>query len=260
MAMNTTEPVSSERLRQVTWTIFLAWVLVSALIPVFSTIVATALGKPIAPTAEQLALIGFAVLAPPIMQGLVLRRVLPKLSVWVWFFCILLSDILWPALPLALLKAGWGSLTPSRFYIAALLQISVFDPDMVRWANAMRMRMPWGPVLLLTVAISTLMSLVPAWVLGIASGRRRATLLFLVASIVGAFASTIVELLPNMIVDDRVLRDWAWALDDLSWTERFRIVATRAGVGAVWGATTATFVVLMIRRWRIQSAEGPGLR
>jgi hypothetical protein len=252
MAMNTTEPVSSERLRQVTWTIWLAWVLVSALIPVFSTIVATALGKPISPTAEQLGLIGFAVLAPPIMQGLVLKRVLPKLSVWVWIFCILLSDILWPALPLALIVASLGSLTPSRFYIAALLQISAFDPDLVRWANAMRMLVPWGPLLLLTVATNTLMSLVPAWVLGIASGRRRATLLFLVTSIVGALASTIVELLPNMIVDDHVLRDWAWSLDGLSWTERFRIAAARAGVGAVWGATTATFVLQMIRRWRIQ--------
>jgi hypothetical protein len=253
MTMNPTEAVSSERLRQVTWTIWLVWVLVSALIPVFSTIVATALGKPISPTAEKLALIGFAALAPPIMQALVLKRVLPKLSVWVWFFCILLSDILWPALPLALLEAGPGPLTPSRFYIAALLQISALDPDLIRWANAMRMPMPWEPVLLLTVATSTLMSLVPTWVLGIASGRRRATFLFLAASIVGAFASTIVELLPNMIVDEHVLRDWAWALDDLSWTERFRIVAIRAGVGAVWGATTATFVLLMIRRWRIQT-------
>jgi hypothetical protein len=259
MAMNSIEPVSSVRLRQVTWTIWLAWVLVSALVPVFSTIVATALGKQISPTAEHRALImnglwvliAFAVLVPPVMQGLVLKRVLPKLSVWVWLFCILLVDILWLAQTLGQVFL-FQLQTLSVFQIKLLIvaasrylagKLSAFGAAYIRV-------LPWGPLLLWTVAITTLMSLVPAWALGIASGRQRATLLFLLASIVGALASATVEQLYNMIASDRIPRDWA--LNGLSWTERFQIVATRAGVGAVWGATTATFAVLMIRRWRIQ--------
>jgi hypothetical protein len=253
MAMNSTEPVSSERLRQVTLTIWLAWVLVSALVPVFSTIVATALGKQISPTAEHRALImnglrvliAFAVLAPPIMHGLVLKRVLPKLSVWVWLFCILLVDILWLAQTLGqvfLFQLQTLSVFQIKLLIVAASRylagtLSAFGAAYIRV-------LPWGPLLLWTVAISTLMSLVPAWALGIASGRRRAMLLFLLASIVGALISTTVEQLYNMIVNDRIPRDWA--LNGLSWTERFEIVATRAGVGAVWGATTATFVGLTV--------------
>src|SRR5215210_1338521 len=103
VAMNATEPTPSERLRPVTWPIWLAWVLVAALVPVFSAISATAFGKQISPNAQHpalmtnglLAIISFAMLAPPIMQGLVLKRIMPKLSVGFWFFCIVLSGIAW---------------------------------------------------------------------------------------------------------------------------------------------------------------------
>jgi hypothetical protein len=255
MAMNTTELVSSERLRQVTLTIWLAWVLVSALVPVFSTIVATALAKQISPTAEHRALImnglwaliAFAVLAPPIMQGFVLKRVLPKLSVWVWLFCILLADILWLALTLGevfLLKTGFPTLSLFQIQLLIIAVSRYLAGTLSAFGAAYIRVLPWGPLLLWTAAASTLMSLVPAWALGIASGRRRATLLFLLASIVGALASTVVEQLYNMIVNDRIPRNWA--LNGLAWTERFQIVAGRAGVGAVWGAITAIFMVLTV--------------
>src|SRR5262249_3186510 len=91
----------AERLRHVTWRIWLAWVLVAALDPVFSSILATAANKQIARNAEYgslirfglFAIVVFAFVVPPIMQGLVLRRVLPKLHVWLWFFGIMLSGM-----------------------------------------------------------------------------------------------------------------------------------------------------------------------
>jgi hypothetical protein len=267
MAMNTTEPVSSGRLRQVTWTIWLAWVLVSALVPVFSTSVATALAKQISPAAEHRvlimnglwALIAFAVLAPPVMQGLVLKRVLPKLSVWVWLFCIFLVDILWLALTLGEVFLFRGPILSPLQVQLLIVAVSRYLAGTLSAFGAAHIRvLPWGALLLWTVASSALMSLFPAWALGIASGRRRAMLLFLSASIVGALASAVVEQLYNMIVNDRIPRNWA--LNGLAWAERFQIIAGRAGVGAVWGTTTAFFMVLMTRRWRIQSAEGPGLR
>src|SRR5947208_3442174 len=70
----TTAP--SERLRPVTWRVWLAWVLVTALDPVLSSIYATASGKQISRHAEHTTLIGTALLgtvfvaflAAPILQ------------------------------------------------------------------------------------------------------------------------------------------------------------------------------------------------
>src|SRR3954468_15287823 len=106
MRTNPTEPASSALLQPATWPTWLAWVLVSALVPVFSAISETAFNKQIARNAGHptliatglLAVTALAMLAPPLMQGFVLRRVTPKLSVGMWFVCILLSGILWLAL------------------------------------------------------------------------------------------------------------------------------------------------------------------
>ena len=103
----------------------------------------------------------------------------------------------------------------------------------------------WGLYLLWTIAVSTLTSLVPAWMLGAASERRRATLLFLAAAIAGSCVSGIVEQIYLINFDPRPIHDWA--LNGMSWTQRFQVVTVRGGVGAVWGATTAIVVVLMMR-------------
>ena len=254
--MNPMKSVPSALLRPVTWPIWLAWVLVCALVPVFSTISATAFGKQVSPNAQHpalitnwlLALVAFAMLVPPIMQGLVLKRLMPRLSIGFWFCCILLSGISLLLLTLgrhghgpALIEAGFR--TQSELHSAALAQRLAGTLNTARILD-----LPWGPFLLWTVAINALTSLVPAWALGTVSGVRRATLLFFTASIVGSIASTIVEQLYHMTVDHRTLGDWA--LNGLSWTQRFQVLAVRSGVGAVWGATTAIFVVLMTRRLR----------
>jgi hypothetical protein len=262
--MNPTEWSPPERLRPVTWPIWLAWVLVSALVPVFRTISATAFDKQISRSADHralianglLALVAFAILAPPVLQGIVLKRVLPRLSVALWFFCIVVSALLWFALMQnryghgpALIEAGFR--TESQLYLAALTQ---------RLAGTLTaahiLDLPWGPFLLWTIATTALTSFLPAWALGTASGLRRATLLFLAASIVGAFVSGIVDQIYQMTFDDRPPNQWA--LNGLSWTERFHVLAARSGVGAVWGATTAIFVVLMIRRFgNARAPEAP---
>ena len=261
--MNPTEPAPFERLRSVTWRIWLAWVLVSALIPVFSTISATAFGKQISRNVPHpklilngvLALIAFATLAPPIMQGLVLKRVMPKLNIGVWLFCVLLSDIALLALTLgrhggpALIEAGFQ--TEPQLKRAAGTQILAGT-----LTTAHMLDLPWGPFLLWTIATSALTSLVPAWMLGTVSGLRRATLLFFAASIAGACAAAVVEELYQMTVDYRPLGDWP--LNGLSWTERFQVLAVRSGAGAVWGATTAVFGVLMTRR--LGRAKAPTAR
>jgi hypothetical protein len=246
----------------VTWRTWLAWVLVSALVPVLSTVAATAVGKQISRNATHPALIGegllalavLAILTPPLLQGLVLKRILPKLSVAAWLLAILVSAVLWLVLLIqdygghtkTLVEAGLR--TPSQLQSAALVQ---------RLAGTLTtthiLDLPWGSFLLWTIAISALTSFVPAWVLGRASGLRRATLFFFAAAIAAQFVSVIVEQLYNMTVDDRALHDWG--LNSLSWLQRFHVLALRAGVGAVWGATAAIFVMLMTRR--LEDAGAP---
>lgn len=242
----TSQPDSSDRLRPVTWTIWLAWVLVAALDPVLRSISATALGKQVSRDAEHptliliglLALSAFALLAPPIMQGVVLQRIMPKLRVEFWFPCILLSGIAWLVLAQSpLIEAGFQTQYGLQRALARLL------PGTLDAARILHL--PWGPFLLSTITISTLTSLLPAWMLGAASGMRRATLVFLAAAVAGACVSGIVEQVYLMTVDHRSIQDWA--LNGKSWSERFQILAVRGGVGAVWGATTAIVMVLMIR-------------
>ena len=264
LATNPAQPVSSERLRQITyrvtyritWPIWLPWVLVCALVPICNTTFATAFGKQIAPNAEYRALImtgllalsAFAILAPPIIQALVLKRVVPKLSIWVWFVCILLAGIAWLALMFG--RHGQGpALIEAGFQTQVLLQrAALAERRLAGTLNAADILvLPWAPFLLWTIATSALTSLIPAGALGVASRRWRAALLFLGAAIVGACASAVVEQIYGMIVNDRILGDWA--LNGRSWTDRFQIVAARSGAGAVWGATTAMFVILMTRRF-----------
>ena len=262
--MNATEPASSDFLRPVTWPTWFAWVFVSALVPVFSTISATAIGKQISRDVEHPALINiailgviaFAVLAPPIMQGRVLKRVLPRLSVAFWFCCILLSGILWFVLMSG--RHGQGpALIEAGFQTQFQLQRAALPQRLAGTLNAAHMlALPWGPFLLWTIATSALTSLIPAWALGFTSGLRRATWLFLAAAIIGACGSGIVEQIYQMTVDHRPLHEWG--LNGQSWTERFHALAVRAGVGAVWGATTAMVVVVMTRR--LADASAPQAR
>jgi hypothetical protein len=227
--------------------------MVAALVPVFSTIAATAVEKQISPNAQPRALImyglvalaGLAMLAPPIMQGLVLKRVMPKLSVGFWFFCVVLSGIAW--LVLTQSRGHGPGLIEAGFQTRSQLQGAALPQRLAGTLNASHiLNLPWGPFLLWTIATGALTSLVPAWALGKASGRRRTTLLFLAAAIAGACAAAIVEQVYDMTIVHRQLGNWA--LNGQSWAQRFQVLAVRSGVGAVWGAVTALVVVLMTRQ------------
>ena len=180
------------------------------------------------------------------MQAFVLKRVVRKFSIALWFSCILLSAILWFVLTQSRGGHGWA-LIDAGFQTQHRLQSAALPLRLAGTLNTAHiLDLPWGPFLLWTIATGALTSLAPAWALGTVSGLRRATLLFFAASIVGACASAIVEQLYQMTVDDRTLGDLA--LNGLPWTQRLQVLAVRSGVGAVWGATTAIFVVLMTRR------------
>lgn len=252
----TVDPIESapDHPRPVTWPTSFAWIFVAGLGPILSTIAATAADKQILPHAEHrelisnglLAIIAFAILAPPIMQALVLKRIVPKLSVVIWVFCVLLSGTFWFMLLLSRGSHGWA-LIDVGFQTQSRLQSAGSTLSWVGTLNTAHiLGLPWGPFMLWTIATSALTSLAPAWALGAAAERRQATLLFFAASIAGACASAIVEQLYYMTVDTRVVD--TWALNGVFWTERFQVLALRSGVGAVWGATTAMYVVLMTRR------------
>lgn len=251
--MNPAEPSPFDRVRPITWPTWFAWVLVCALVPILSTMSATAFDKPISRSTEHrelimnaiLVFITLATLAPPLLQGLVLKRILPRLSLLFWFCCVALSTIAWFAV--MAISQGHGGLIAAGFRTQAELQNLARNQHLAGTLNAWHiLHLPWLPFLLWTIATNALLSLLPAWALGMASGVRRATLLFFVASIVAAFVSGIVEQIYQMTFDDRPPH-W-WALNGLSWPEHFHVLAARAGVGAIWGATAAIFVVLMIRR------------
>jgi hypothetical protein len=235
----------------VTWSTWLAWVFVSALIPVFTVLSATAIGKQVSRTAEYrglimnglLAAVVLATLAPPLMQGIVLKRILPRLSIAVWFLGALLSSALW--LVTALHVAGRGPLAIS-FESEFRLQKAALAERVHGTLTASRiLDLPWGPFLVWTIVIGALTSLIPACVLGIASGRRRTALTFLSASIVGSVISAIVAQLDHMTIDPLFLD--RWALNGQPWSRRLQVLAGHFSAGAIWGATTATFVTLMTR-------------
>lgn len=249
--MNAMQLPAPERLRPVTWHIWFAWVLVAAFVPVLSSIAATAFGKEISRHAQHRGLImwglfaitALAILAPPLMQGLVLKRVFPKLRISFWFLCVLLSGIAWIAL--TQFQHHGSDLIKAGFRTQVELQSAARAQSLAGTLTVGRIiALPWGPFLLWTIAVSALTSLVPVWMLGAMTGFRRATLLLFVASIVGATASGIVEQLYRMSFEYGFRNDWA--LNGLSWTYRFQMLALRSGVGAVWGAIAAIFVVLMI--------------
>jgi hypothetical protein len=249
--MNLTKEPGLSRLRPLTWSTWLAWVFVSALIPALTVLSATAIGKQVSRTAEYrglimdglLAAVVLATLAPPLMQGIVLKRILPRLSITVWFLGTLLSSALW--LAAALHVYGRGPLAIDFEAEFRLQRAALIERANSTLTALNILDLPWGSFLVSTIAISVLTALIPACVLGVASGRRRTTLTFLSASIVGTIVSTIVAQLYHMTIDPPRLEHWA--LNGQSWSDRLQLLAGHFSAGAIWGATTATFVVLMTR-------------
>lgn len=248
------EPCGSERVRPLTWSTWLAWVAAAALVPIGSTTAATVLLKMFARDIAYRDLImssfvviaAMAVLTPPVLQALVLRRVLPRLSIALWLLSLLISVLLWLMLEYA--HDCYGPvLFGSRHHPGVQLQLAAMalHPDqpltMVQLAG-----LPWWPLLLWTVVASAVTSLFPSWTIGAASGRGGATLLVLFAAIFGASIASVAEQLTTLHLQRFAIDDWA--LNGLSWPERFQQVAVRAGVGAIWGAATAIPVVVMSNR------------
>ncbi|MGF6430164.1 hypothetical protein [Bradyrhizobium elkanii] len=232
-----------------TWSTWLAWVLVSASVPVFCTIAASAIGKPVTRSAGYpklivlglFLLVAFSLIAPPLMQGFVLKRVLPRLSVTAWFFCILLSAVLWFVLAfgegVTLIQAGARIQRQLQLVAESRMRAGTFDI----------FSLPWTSFLQWVFMSSAVTSLIPSLALGMASRRRGATMIFLIAAIVAALVSAVVELLYGLSYDRHLFKDWAAPLNGLSWIDRVHVLIGRAGIGAVWGATTAIAMVLVTR-------------
>ncbi|WP_143278128.1 hypothetical protein [Bradyrhizobium sp. UFLA03-84] len=246
----TTEPAPS-RVQPMTWPTWFAWVIVSALIPVFTVLSATAMGKEVSRSAEHRTLIlnGLlaaavpATLAPLLVQGIVLKRVLPRLSITVWFLGTLLSYALW--LGTALHASIRGPLAIGFEAEFRLQRAAVIERIHHTLTVSRILDLPWGSFLVSTIVISVLTSPIPACLLGVASGRRRTTLTFLGASVVATAVSATVAQIYHMTNDPPSLEQWA--LNGQPWSRRLQVLAGRFGAGAIWGAITAIFVVLMTR-------------
>ncbi len=249
--MNPTTQPTLPRLKPVTWSIWSAWVLVSGLTSVFTVLTATAIGKQVSRSAEHreltmsglLAAVVIATLVPPLMQGVVLKRVLPRLSITVWFLGTLLSYALWLATALHASIRGplaIGFEAEFRLQRAALVERLHHTLTVSRILD-----LPWGSFLASTIAISVLTSLIPACVLGIASGRRRTTLTCLGASVVATVVSAIAAQLDHMTIAAPFSDQWT--LNGQPWPRRLQVLAGHFSAGAIWGATTAIFVALMTR-------------
>lgn len=241
-----------------TWSTWLAWVLVSALVPVFCTIAASAIGKPVTRSAEYpklivlglFLLVAFSLIAPTVMQGLVLKRIMPGLSAMTWFFCILLSAVLWVVLSFA------EGIAPILAGMRIQRQLQLVAESRMRAGTFDVFSLPWTPFLQWLLITSAVTSLIPSLVLGMASRLRSATVLFLITSILAALISAIVELLYGLSYDRHLFRDWAAPLNGLSWSDRVHVLIGRAGIGAVWGATTAIAAVL-VTSWLSRASELP---
>ncbi|MBR0893769.1 hypothetical protein JQ616_02315 [Bradyrhizobium tropiciagri] len=249
--MNPTIEPAPSHLKPVTWSTWFAWVLVSGLTSVFTVLSATAIGKPVSRSAEHrelimsglLAAVVIAALAPPLIQGIVLKRVVPRLSITVWSLGTLLSCALW--LGTALHASIRGPLAIG-FEAEFRLQRAALVERVHHTLIASRiLDLPWGSFLASTIVISVLTSLIPACVLGIASGRRRTMLTCLGASVVATVVSAIAAQLYHMTIAAPFSDQWA--LNGQPWPRRLQVLADRFGAGAIWGATTAIFAVLMTR-------------
>ncbi|UFZ05983.1 hypothetical protein LQG66_06650 [Bradyrhizobium ontarionense] len=251
---------SNQGLRPITWSTWFAWIAVAALVPVCSTVAATALLKIVARDAAYrelimrglLILAGVALLTPPVLQALVLKSVLPRFSIVLWLFGLLISILLW-----LMLEYGRESYGPVLFgsRLAPSVQLKLAAMSLHSDGPLTMMQivgLPWGPLLLWTAVAGAMTSFVPSWIIGEASGLRGATRLVLFASVLGACVASIAEQLTTLHAHRYAIDDWA--LNGLSWPERLDKLTVRAGLGAVWGATTAIPVVAMSNR----RANGPG--
>ena len=192
-------PASSpvERLRPVDWTTWLLWVTVAAVGPILSTIAATALQVELPRDDPQrlwtvnsiLAVLAVTLLALPLLQGFVLKRIAPRFSIGFWFACFAFSVIIWFVLTqtyIGLVSIADAPMRAQNQFASALLRQRFAAP--LSWSGIAAL--PWGPLLLWTLAISAATSLLPAWAIGTATGRRGDTLMFFAAALVAACAAT----------------------------------------------------------------------
>ncbi len=251
---NPPAPSPVERFRPVDWTTWLLWVTVAAAGPILSTIAATALQVELPRDDPQrlwtvnsiLAVLAVTLLAPPLLQGFVLKRIALRFSIGFWFACVVFSVIIWFVLTqtyIGLVSIVDAPMRAQNQFAQALLRERFAAP--LSWSSIAAL--PWGPLLLWTLAISAATSLLPAWAIGNATGRRGDTLMFFAAALIAACAATVADQTYAVYGYPRPFGN-QWALNNMPWPERFQLLATRSGAGAVWGATSAFVVVLFTRR------------
>lgn len=222
-----------------TW---LLWVFVCAAEPVLYTIAKTAIGKTVLASDPNATLIWWSLMAlilatltgPFVLQWLVLRRIAPSLRLSLWF----LSTIL-----LASLSAGFRlkfpdwALTGTSFRIHSL---SINSDSVITLKELISL--PWSEYLFGTSLLAGIAALVPAVLLGKASGRP--IYFFVIAAMLGSCVAGVVSFFYTLGFG---FQDY-YPLNGRSWMTRIEALSLQGGIGAVWGASSGLILVYFFRR------------
>lgn len=178
-----------------------------------------------------LTLLGIPLLIP-VLQWLVLRRVVVKLKLLTWYFTALVSWIMF-VVALSFMERSKLELAFSNalFQLNALPSIHFLDILSLPWL------MLFAYVLILTIASA----LLPSLILG--SRSNRAWYYFLVAAIAGALAAAIVEQIYAIAgwyqsYDDHSLWGWRW----------LGVLAFKAGMGGMAGTVSGITYMYLTER------------
>ncbi len=183
-----------------------------------------------------LTLLGIPLLIP-VLQWLVLRRVVAKLKLLTWYFTVVVSWIMF-VVTLSFMDRSKLDLAFSKtlFQLEALPSIHFWDVLSLPWLTL------FAYVLILTIASSLLPSLI------LDSRSNRAWYYFLVAAIAGALAAALVEQTYAIagwykLQDDHSLWGWGWG-----WQQRVGVLAFKAGIGGIAGTVSGITYMYLSER------------
>ena len=233
-----TLPTNAVSVSNMSWRAWLLWVVVCALEPVLYAVAVTAFGKPILPadpTAAMLywgvgALIFVSLPLPTFLQWIALRRIAPSLKWWVWCLGMSIAGLVAVGLPFA----GFDLQKVLRTFEIAAKTNRVEPTDFGA--------LPWVQLTAQTLAFSVAVVFVPSLILARQTSYRWYA--FVLTAFCGTFLANLAEWSYGMYffrMKDR-------SLNGLDFISRFNEVGFRAGIGAVWGAVTATTLAFLGRR------------
>lgn len=223
----------------VTWTTWWLWVLAGALTPVSYTFVWMALNKRILPTdpfarpiwwATTVVLIG-GLIAPTLLQWLVLRRVVPRLNVLLWVLAAGLPFLVLAGAPFLVGNSGFNWLT-------------AFVP--VRGGS------PWWKLIPATLPFIAIAALPPAFLISFLTGARVGRGFILWGGLIAGLCTA--EVVENAYRLFNIQSfDMMAHLNGRPWSQRVSFLMIRAFCGATGAAVSGIALAFALRQ-----REDPG--